>query len=248
MNPAPRITAEGDAALTVRFADVLDADAQQRASQAARTLAAAALPGNCEVVPSYVAVTVAYDPLSTSFEAVREAVQHALDQTEALPRRPWRTVAVPVCYGCEPSAQELGPDLAALASHCGLAPTEAARLHADRPYRIDMLGFMPGFAYLSGLDTRLRCPRLATPRTAVPAGSVGIGNNQTGVYPLPSPGGWHLIGRTPARLFDPDRSAPIPYQPGDYLRFEPIDYPTFCELAAAEAQGASCLRIEEEAR
>lgn len=234
--------------MAVRFADALDDAAQQRASQAARTLAAAALPAGCEVVPSYVAVTVAYDPLRASFEEVRDAVQHALDHPMPLSQHLRRTVVVPVCYGCEPGAQELGPDLAALASRCGLAPTEVARLHASHPYRIDMLGFMPGFAYLSGLDALLRCPRLATPRTLVPAGSVGIGDDQTGVYPLPSPGGWHLIGRTPARLFDPDRSAPIPYEPGDYLRFEPIGYPTFCELAAAEAQGISCLHVEEEAR
>ena len=149
-----------------------------------------------------------------------------------------------MCYGCEPGAGEFGPDLARLASLCGLEADEVVRLHARRTYRIDMLGFMPGFPYLSGLDERLRCPRLSVPRTSIPAGSVGIGDNQTGVYPLSSPGGWNIIGRTPARLFAPERGVPIPYGAGDLLRFEPIDRRAYDELYALEKQGHSCLRRE----
>lgn len=244
MNPPFTIGAEGDSGLTVRFGTDLCPDSQARAATAARALLDATLPERCEVVPSYLAVTVMYDPLLTSFDELRAAIEGILANPGTPSRQDLRTVVVPVCYGCSPNTREFGPDLTRLASLCGLGADEAVELHAGRTYRIDMLGFMPGFPYLSGLDERLRCPRLATPRTSIPAGSVGIGDNQTGIYPLPSPGGWNLIGRTPARLFDPERTDPTPWRVGDLLRFEPIDRAAFEELASLEAHGTSCLRHE----
>ncbi|HLO67907.1 MAG TPA: 5-oxoprolinase subunit PxpB, partial [Holophaga sp.] len=114
---------------------------------------------------------------------------------------------------------EDGPDLEAVARHCGLAPEEVARRHAGATYRVHFLGFAPGFPYLGGLDPALAAPRLDAPRTRVPAGSVGIAGAQTGIYPLESPGGWRLIGRTPLVLFDPRRPEPCLLRPGDLLRF-----------------------------
>ena len=143
-----------------------------------------------------------------------------------------RVVELPVCYG-----GELGPDLDDVARHAGLSAGEVVALHSGRAYRIDMLGFLPGFAYCTGMDPRLATPRLAVPRTRIPAGSVGIAGEQTGVYPLASPGGWNLIGRTPARVYDPGRADPIPYRAGDWLRFVPVDRAVFDGLAGRVAGG-----------
>ncbi len=138
-----------------------------------------------------------------------------------------RRVEIPVCYG-----GELGPDLDDVARTHGLAPEEVIRLHADADYLVYMIGFMPGFAYLGGLPERIATPRRKTPRTAVPAGTVGIGGRQTGVYPLVSPGGWNLIGRTPVKIFDIKRDEPTLLSTGDRVRFRPISRSEFDEASA----------------
>lgn len=137
------------------------------------------------------------------------------------------TLTIPVRYG-----GEAGPDLQALADHAQLDAEAAIALHAGNTYRVAMLGFAPGFAYLTGLDPHLAMPRRATPRTRIPAGSVAIGGGQTGIYPREGPGGWQVVGRTPLRLFDPARAAPCLLVPGQNVRFEPIDDETFARLAA----------------
>lgn len=125
---------------------------------------------------------------------------------------------IPVCYG-----GEFGEDIAFVASHAGLTEQEVIDIHTGRDYLIFMLGFLPGFAYLGDMDKRLHTPRLSNPRTSIPAGSVGIGGEQTGIYPLASPGGWQLIGRTPVKPYDPTRAEPILYRAGDYIRFFAVD-------------------------
>jgi inhibitor of KinA len=127
-------------------------------------------------------------------------------------------VEIPVCYG-----GEFGPDLDYVASHAGMSTHEVIERHMRPLYRVHLIGFLPGFPYLGGLDPRLATPRRDTPRTAVPAGSVGIGGMQTGVYPLESPGGWHLIGRSPAVIFDSTRTPPTRLAPGDVVRFRAIE-------------------------
>ena len=139
-----------------------------------------------------------------------------------------RLVTIPVCYG-----GAFGPDLPFVAKHAGLTEQEVIALHAGRDYRIYMLGFLPGFPYLGGLDERLFTSRLPTPRTAIPAGAVGIGGEQTGIYPIASPGGWQLIGRTPLKLFDP-AAGRLPYAAGDRIRFTPITQAEFDALAQKE--------------
>ena len=130
---------------------------------------------------------------------------------------PHHVVEIPVCYG-----GSYGEDLKDVAAHAGLTEEEVIKLHSSVDYNIYMLGFLPGFPYLGGLDPKLFTPRLDNPRTKIPEGSVGIGGEQTGIYPLESPGGWRLIGRTPLKLYDPDREQPFLYQAGDYIRFVPI--------------------------
>jgi inhibitor of KinA len=156
-----------------------------------------------------------YDAFATSLEAILRDMDD-----EAMP--PARLVEIPVCYG-----GDLGPDLADVASRHGLSEADVVTLHSDAVYLVHMVGFMPGFAYLGGLDARIVTPRRASPRRAVPAGAVGIGGEQTGVYPMVSPGGWNLIGRTPRAMFDSTRDAPALLAMGDRVRFRPISRSDF---------------------
>ena len=132
----------------------------------------------------------------------------------------------------------MGPDLPFVARHCGLSPDEVIRIHSAAEYLVYMLGFTPGFPYLGGMDERIATPRLEKPRTRIPAGSVGIAGTQTGAYPLDTPGGWQLIGRTPVKLYDPDREQPILLRAGQFVKFTPIDDKAYAEIAAAVQSGA----------
>ena len=140
-----------------------------------------------------------------------------------------RVVDVPVCYG-----GSFGPDLDTAASLCGLSETELIRLHSEAVYAVEMIGFVPGFPYLSGLPMQLAVPRRAVPRLSVPAGAVAIGGSQTGVYPLETPGGWHIIGRTPLRLFRPELESPALLAAGDLVRFQPVTADRYAEIERGE--------------
>ncbi|HEU0122846.1 MAG TPA: 5-oxoprolinase subunit PxpB [Bryobacteraceae bacterium] len=169
------------------------------------------IPGVVNLHPAYASVLVVFDPLRTGHRAVEQEIL-------ALPGRPLHLPRthhyIPVRYD--------GPDLDAVAALHGLSRDEATALHAGAIYTVAFLGFAPGFAYLSGLPEALRTPRLATPRKVVPAGSVGIAGQQTGVYPLETPGGWQLIGHTDVRMFDVERTPMSLLQPGDRVSFEPV--------------------------
>ena len=185
------------------------------------------IAGIIETVPAFASLLVRYDPLRTDYDGVSAALYRLAEDIEAEKVQSGRTVEIPICYG-----GAYGEDLPAVARHAGLSEEEVIRLHSGRTYRIYMLGFLPGFPYLGGLDERLYTPRLPSPRTRIPAGSVGIGGQQTGIYPMESPGGWQLIGRTPLRLFVPGR--PLPYAAGDLIRFVPIGPEEFEAIAAKE--------------
>ena len=157
-----------------------------------------------------------------------------LDQTD-LP--PSDVLEIPVLYG-----GEAGPDLEFVAQHAGKTPEEVIRIHSAPEYLIYMLGFTPGFTYLGGMSEEIAAPRLTAPRVKIPAGSVGIAGAQTGVYPIDSPGGWQLIGRTPVRMYDPDRETPILPQAGQYIHFYPIDQAEYDRIAAQEAAGGYVCR------
>jgi KipI family sensor histidine kinase inhibitor len=174
-------------------------------------------PHIVEVVPGMNNLTIVFDPLSADPDVLASELLVAWH--EAVGVRPsTHEIEIPVRYGGED-----GPDLQAVADHTGLSVEEVIRRHTNAEYVVFFVGFQPGFAYLGGLDTSLHMPRRAVPRLEVPAGSVGIGGAQTGIYPAASPGGWQLIGRTPSRLFDPTRDRPTLLQPGDRVRFTVLE-------------------------
>ena len=217
MQPVPRILCAGDGALVAEYGDAIDARLNARVRQLQRALEAARPSGVIELVPTYRSLLVHYDPMVVRHESAAALVLDAAGQLPDDPGEPARVVTIPVMYG-----GAAGPDLADVAAHAGLGEAEVVNLHAAGDYLVFMIGFMPGFPYLGGLHPAIATPRLATPRTRVPAGSVGIAGAQTGIYPAESPGGWRLIGRTPVRLFDPRLDPPVLVQAGDHLRFEPV--------------------------
>ncbi len=188
-------------------------------------------PGIVAAVGSYCTLSVTYDPLLIGFQELTGlllGMEKTLGQA-TVPEA--KTVDIPVCYG-----DDFGPDLDFVAGHNNLSTDEVVCLHSAAAYRIYAIGFAPGFCYLGGLDPRLHAPRLDTPRLNVAAGSVGIAGSQTGVYPLTSPGGWRLIGRTPLRLFAPERQQPILYKPGDTIRFRSISTDEFQHLHQVDSR------------
>lgn len=225
-----------DHGLHVQFGETIDVGLSQRIAALTRALRAEAIPGVRDLVPSYTTLVVVLDPATVDRDGLEALVTAQWADTRVCPDDPvaGRTdaagdVVIPVAYG-----GANGPDLRDVARSTGLTPGEVVRRHAGASYVVGALGFAPGFAFLVGLPSELATPRRATPRTEVPPGSVGIGGRQTGVYALPTAGGWSLIGRTPLRLFDPSRDQPSLLQTGDAVRFEPIDEATFRRIRARE--------------
>ena len=205
----------GDSMLLVEFAAAIDPVTNDRAIALADGLRARAARGVCDVVPGYCTVGVHFDPLQTDLAALEQAIDAELAGVGTVPAAHLRPVVeIPVRYGGDE-----GPDLAAVAALAGCDTEEVIRRHLSRVYRVYMLGFVPGFAYLGRVDSSIAAPRRRVPRERVPAGSVGIAGEQTGVYPSESPGGWQLIGRTRLRIFDPTRSSPSLLAAGDAVRF-----------------------------
>jgi inhibitor of KinA len=221
---APAILACGDQGYLVRFADppVIDEQVSARVRALVAVLDGDRPSGVLDVVPGYASVLVIHDPAVPGelLPWLAGAVERAA--TAAAPAEAASAVEIPVLYD-----PEVAPDLEPVAREKDLTVEQVIALHSAPVYRCHLLGFRPGFPFLGGLDPRLVSPRLATPRLRVPAGSVGIGGAQTGVYPVASPGGWRIIGRTPARLFDPSRARPFLVNPGDRVRFVPIDRARF---------------------
>jgi inhibitor of KinA len=200
----------------------------------ASALEAAAPPGLVDLVPAYTTLLVAFDPTLAEPDALAAMVRRLAAEPVG-GAAPARLVTLPVAYG-----GDLGPDLGDVADLIGLAPGEVVARHAAGPpegYLVVCLGFAPGFGYLLGLPPELAVPRLATPRTRVPAGSVAIGGDQTGVYPLPTPGGWRVVGRTPVPLFAPTAAEPFLLRAGDRLRFDPVSLDRYAEVEEAVASG-----------
>ena len=216
MYDEPKFLTAGDRAMVVELGDSISPETNRRVHGLVLALESRALPGIVDLVPTYRSLLVLYNPLLSSFESLRELIGSLDDQADDAGKEAPNVVEVPTVYG-----GEHGPDLDFVAEHNGLSPEEVVELHSGADYPVYMLGFTPGFPYLGGLSEKLHTPRLATPRTVTPGGSVGIAEGQTGVYPVQSPGGWRIIGRTPLALFDPEREPPSLLNAGDVVRFVP---------------------------
>ena len=207
----------GDSAVRVQFGTEISPQINRRICRFCQALDEKPIPGVIEWVPSYAVVTVYYSPTQIGYEPVCVELRQRLRQRSDAPLSAARLIEIPVCYG-----GQYGPDLAEVAALHGLTEAQVVRRHTDSPYQVYFLGFLPGFAYLGGLAPTLAAPRRATPRASVPAGSVGIAGAQTGVYPLATPGGWQIIGRTPLCLYDPARQPPALLAAGDRVKFSAI--------------------------
>ena len=217
-----RLVPVGESVLVVEFEEQIDRFINERAVSLARRMRATGVPGIRDVVPTFRSVAVYFDPLQTDYEALIRRLEGEIVSLDTLAQNSIteaiaEPIRVPVCYG-----GEFGPDLGEVAAFGGVTENEAARLHASAVYRVFMIGFLPGFAYLGTVDPRIAAPRRPNPRTRVPAGSVAIAGPQTGIYPSESPGGWQLIGRTKLPLFDPSRSRPSTFAAGDLVQFYPV--------------------------
>jgi len=210
----PRIVPLGDSAVLVKLGDEIDLTVNQRVHALANLITTSAIPGIIETVPAYATLLVHYDSLSLSFTQIKHILREKLAQIQENESRKTQLVEVPVRYG-----GALGPDLESVAYHLGLRAEDVIRIHSEKIYTVYMMGFTPGYPYMGKLDDALIMPRLKTPRTGVPAGTVAIAGSQTGIYSIESPGGWNLIGWTPLKLFDPTSDSPFLFAPGDEVKF-----------------------------
>lgn len=225
MYQQPRFLFGGDKALYIELGDSISPEINRRVKSLVSSIDEASIPGVIDLAPTYRSILVYYDPLQITLDDLQRKLialgQRSTKETSEVSR----VVEIPAVYG-----GEHGPDLDFVASHNNLTREEVVRIHMGSDYLVYMLGFNPGFPYLGGMSGKIATPRLNTPRVKIPAGSVGIAESQTGVYPLDSPGGWRLIGRTPVPIFDPSRDPPAIAQAGDFIRFVAIDEDRYKEI------------------
>src|SRR5258708_3888909 len=222
-----RFLCAGDRALIVEFGDRVDRALSEEVLRLNAIIASSTISGVVETVPTFRSLMVHYDPLVTTGANLEQEIRSLLDRDHS-PRIGVKLWRVPVCY-----EGEFAPDLAEVARLTGLTPNEVVALHSGTRFHVYMLGFLPGFPYMGDLPPQLSLPRRIDPRLRVPAGSISIATSLTAIYPFESPGGWHLIGATPIRMFDPERPRSALFAPGDAVRFEPIDAAEFAAIRKA---------------
>ncbi|WP_314359544.1 5-oxoprolinase subunit PxpB [uncultured Veillonella sp.] len=224
----PTISPVGDRAISIDFGQVIDPTINRHIRQTIERIKELQLDGIIELVPTYCALLVEYDAMLYSYSEICKIIEPTLDEGMTDTTNELVTVVeVPTVYG-----GEFGPDLSFVASHNHLSEDEVISIHSGTDYLVYMLGFIPGFTYLGGMDPRIATPRLSSPRTLIPAGSVGIAGEQTGTYPSDSPGGWQIIGRTPVTMYDMSKAQAALLNAGDYVRYVPIDESEFHRIKA----------------
>ena len=224
----PTISPVGDRAISIDFGQVIDPTINRHIRQTIGRIKELQLEGIIELVPTYCALLVEYDAMLYSYSEICNIIEPTLEEGMTNTTNELVTVVeVPTGYG-----GEFGPDLSFVASHNHLSEGEVISIHSGTDYLVYMLGFIPGFTYLGGMDPRIATPRLSSPRTLIPAGSVGIAGEQTGTYPSASPGGWQIIGRTPVTMYDMSKAQAALLKAGDYVRYVPIDESEFHRIKA----------------
>ncbi len=231
----------GDRAMVVEFGNAIDAGINNQVHGLAEKIKEKNVKGVEEVVPAFCSLLIYYNPLYTSFERLKKELEDCGSGTADQTGKRKRILKIPCCYGAR-----FGIDLKDMEEYTGLDRDEIINIHSSVDYKIYMMGFLPGFVYLGGLDKRLHMPRLTTPRVKIQPGAVGIGGNQTGVYPLASPGGWRLMGGTPVEFYNPDRQEPILCRAGEYIRFVPISIDDYYDIRRMIVNNQYQVEIVEE--
>ena len=222
-----KILTAGDSSLLIEFGNEISTEINQKITATVQLMKEQHIEGVVDMIPAFCSLLINYDPRVIRYEELKSRIQDLVKVDIKTESGRKKVFEIPVCYG-----GEYGPDIENIAEHAGLSVEEVIKIHSSRDYLIYMLGFLPGFTYLGGLDERIHTPRLANPRVKINAGSVGIGGSQTGIYPLDSPGGWQLMGMTPVKTYDPAREVPILVEAGDYIRFVPIDEEEYHRIKA----------------
>lgn len=228
----PQIKITGDTSVAVVFGNEISTDINTKIRAFDEALAEEQIDGVYETVPTYCSLTIHYAPEKIRYEELQERLEALLAVSHKAQKLNTIVMEIPVVYG-----GEYGPDLETVAAHNGMSTEDVIRIHSGAEYLIYMLGFTPGFSYMGGMDESIATPRLKTPRVLIPAGSVGIAGKQTGIYPIDSPGGWQLIGRTPVKLYDAHRDTPILLDAGLHVKFIPIDEAEYKRIETRIEQG-----------
>lgn len=222
----------GDTAVTVQFKNEISKEVNANVTSLSDMIENNRINGVIELIPAFASLTVIYDPTVISSKKLQRKIKKLISSSYKNGSDEKTVYKIPVCYDdC------FALDMNNVTKHTGLSREEIVSLHTGTDYLIYMLGFLPGFAYLGGMDSRLNTPRLSTPRTEIFEGAVGIGGEQTGIYPVASPGGWQLIGKTPVKVYDKNRENPILYKAGEYIRFFSVSYDEYIEIEKAVQNG-----------
>lgn len=215
----------GDKSLVVEFGNSISPGINAKIRSMVEVLDTEKIEGINEIIPTYRSILVLYDPLIIGFKELVEKLKIKENDLKDSKESEITIIELPTVYG-----GEYGPDIDFVAKHNNLTVDEVIDIHSSRDYLVYMLGFTPGFSYLGGMSEKIETPRLQTPRTKIPAGSTGIAGKQTGIYPIDSPGGWQLIGRTPVKLYTPLEDPPVLLNAGDYVRFVPVDEKEYLDI------------------
>lgn len=232
MNGQSRYLISGDSGITIEFGKEISEDINLKIRAMVIRIVQSNIKGIIEIIPTYRSILVDYNPLEIGYEELKQRLMEIESSTDVGSLPPAEVIHIPVLYG-----GEMGSDIDVVASHNNITVDDVIAIHSEAYYLVYMLGFTPGFPYLGGMSSKIATPRLESPRTKIPKGSVGIAGSQTGIYPYESPGGWQLIGRTPIELFNPFTEPNALLKSGQYIKFEPIDQIAYGEILDAVKHG-----------
>lgn len=220
-----RYLPSGDSSLIIEVGNEISENINKKIRDLVYCINKAKIKGIVELIPTYSTILISYDPIKISFNGLVEKLKEVEKNMKEIKLPEALVIHIPTLYG-----GEYGKDIQYVSKHNNITTKEVIKIHSEAKYLVYMLGFTPGFPYLGGMSEKISTPRLKTPREKIPAGSVGIAGSQTGIYPIDSPGGWRLIGRTPIKLFNLDREKEVLLKAGDYLKFYPIDEEEYKEI------------------